>query len=50
MTEITAASTFYPAEEYHQNYYNDNPSQGYCQAIIAPKLAKLEQAFAGDLQ
>ena len=41
VTEITDASTFYPAEEYHQDYYRLNPGQGYCRFIIAPKLDKL---------
>ncbi|MDJ0973193.1 MAG: peptide-methionine (S)-S-oxide reductase MsrA [Planctomycetota bacterium] len=50
VTEVTPTAVFYKAEDYHQNYYNDNPRQGYCQAIIAPKLDKFEQAFAGDLQ
>ncbi len=41
VTEILPAPTFYPAEEYHQDYYGRNPYQGYCQAVISPKLAKL---------
>lgn len=41
MTEISPASEFYPAEGYHQNYFNLNPSRGYCQAVIWPKLKKL---------
>jgi len=41
VTEVTPASTFYPAEGYHQGYYFNNTSQGYCRAIIAPKLKKL---------
>lgn len=41
VTEVTPASTFYEAEEYHQGYYFDNTSQGYCQMVIAPKLKKL---------
>ncbi len=41
VTEIPPASTFYPAEGYHQNYYRDNASAPYCQALIAPKLDKL---------
>lgn len=40
VTEIVAAETFYKAEGYHQNYFNDNPSQPYCRAIIAPKVEK----------
>lgn len=42
VTEITAASVFYPAEDYHQNYYSLNKRKNpYCQAVIAPKLKKL---------
>ncbi len=43
VTEITPAATFYPAENYHQNYYNDNKSKNpYCQFVIEPKLKKLK--------
>ena len=41
VTEVTAASTFYETEEYHQGYYFDNTGAGYCRAVIAPKLKKL---------
>ena len=41
VTEVTEASTFYPAEDYHQGYYMDNRRQGYCRMVIAPKLKKL---------
>jgi peptide-methionine (S)-S-oxide reductase len=41
VTEITAASTYYTGEEYHQDYYRLNRQQGYCRAVIAPKLEKL---------
>lgn len=41
VTEITAASTYYPAESYHQNYYRQNASAPYCQMVIRPKLRKL---------
>ena len=41
VTEITAAGTFYPAEDYHQDYYRQNRQQGYCRMVIAPKLDKL---------
>ena len=41
VTEITAASTFYPAEKYHQEYYQNNKNQGYCRFVILPKLEKL---------
>ena len=41
VTEVTPAVTFWPAEEYHQGYYRGNTSQGYCRAVILPKLKKL---------
>jgi len=42
VTEITKAGVFYPAENYHQEYFNNNSDQGYCRIIIAPKLDKLK--------
>ena len=45
VTEITAASDFYSAEEYHQNYFDRNPAQPYCSAVIPPKLKKLYSRF-----
>jgi len=44
-TDITAASEFYGAEDYHQNYFNLNPRQGYCQMIVGPKVEKFKQVF-----
>lgn len=41
VTEITPLDTFYPAEDYHQNYYNQNSGAGYCTYVILPKLRKL---------
>lgn len=49
VTEITAAGTFYPAEDYHQNYYIDHGSQPYCYLVIRPKVEKFEKAFAEKL-
>jgi peptide-methionine (S)-S-oxide reductase len=43
VTEIEAMPAFYPAEDYHQEYFRMNPEQGYCQAIIAPKVAKFRK-------
>jgi peptide-methionine (S)-S-oxide reductase len=40
VTEITSFSKFYKAEDYHQNYFNDNPGQGYCRIVINPKVQK----------
>ena len=45
VTEISPLEVFYPAENYHQNYYNDNSSQGYCQYVIAPKMEKFRKVF-----
>ena len=49
VTAIERDATFYPAEEYHQNYYRRNPKQSYCAVVIGPKIAKLRQGFAGRL-
>ncbi|MFN8670494.1 MAG: peptide-methionine (S)-S-oxide reductase MsrA [Candidatus Sericytochromatia bacterium] len=46
VTEITAVSTFYKAEDYHQNYFNDNSFQPYCNFVISPKLKKLQEKFS----
>ena len=40
VTEISPLDVFYPAESYHQNYYNNNPDQRYCQLVISPKIDK----------
>ena len=49
VTEIVPLTTFYPAEEYHRHYFRRHPEQGYCQAVIAPKLAKFRKAHAARL-
>jgi methionine-S-sulfoxide reductase len=49
VTEITAFKEFYPAEDYHQEYYAANPEQGYCRMVIQPKLEKFRKAFADKL-
>jgi peptide-methionine (S)-S-oxide reductase len=46
VTEITAASTFYPAEDYHQDYFANNAGQPYCQMVVAPKVTKVRKYFA----
>ena len=50
VTAIEPAEKFYPAEDYHQNYYNENSRQPYCMFVISPKLAKLEKKFAEKLR
>jgi peptide-methionine (S)-S-oxide reductase len=46
ITELKPLHKFYPAEDYHQDYFNKNPNQAYCQIIINPKLAKLREKFS----
>jgi len=46
VTEITTAPHFYAAEPYHQEYYENDPRQPYCQFVVAPKVAKFRQKFA----
>ncbi len=50
VTEITPASKFYVAEDYHQDYFNNNPNQPYCRALIPPKLEKLRKVFGDKLK
>ncbi|WP_209327174.1 peptide-methionine (S)-S-oxide reductase MsrA [Pseudoalteromonas sp. PA2MD11] len=50
VTELSPLTNFYPAEQYHQDYYNENPNQGYCSILIAPKLTKFEQYYAAKLK
>lgn len=50
VTEVTALDTFYPAEDYHQRYYERNPNQAYCQAMIKPKLSKFRQKWSAKLK
>jgi peptide-methionine (S)-S-oxide reductase len=45
VTEVTKATTFYPAEDYHQDYFANNPRQPYCQAVVAPKVDKVRKVF-----
>lgn len=50
VTEIVQATEFYPAEDYHNNYYNDNPNQGYCSMVIRPKVEKFKKVFGDRLK
>ena len=46
VTQVNQAETFYPAEDYHQYYYANNPTQPYCMAVAAPKVAKVRAKYA----
>lgn len=46
VTEITELGEFYPAEDYHQDFFAKNPTQGYCVAVVAPKVSKVRAKFA----
>ena len=50
VTEITKLEKFYPAENYHQEYYQSNPNQGYCRIVITPKIEKFKKIFADKLK
>lgn len=50
VTELSPAPEFYPAESYHQNYYNEHPTQGYCYVVIAPKIEKFMSKFADKVK
>uniref|UniRef100_UPI00261B1C21 peptide-methionine (S)-S-oxide reductase MsrA n=1 Tax=Flavobacterium sp. TaxID=239 RepID=UPI00261B1C21 len=50
VTKVSAATKFYPAEDYHQDYYTQNPNQPYCQAVISPKLEKLKKHYKSKLK
>ncbi len=50
VTEISPLDIFYPAEDYHQNYFKDNPHQPYCMVVIDPKVRKFRKSFAHKLK
>lgn len=50
VTELSPAPEFYPAESYHQNYYNEHPTQGYCHVVIAPKIEKFMKKFSDKVK
>ena len=50
VTEITASVKFYPAEKYHQDFFRQNPGNGYCRSVIGPKLKKLKELFSDKLK
>ena len=50
VTEISSFESFYPAEQYHQDFYERNPAYGYCNYVITPKIKKFEKVFADQLK
>jgi peptide-methionine (S)-S-oxide reductase len=50
VTEIVKFEKFYPAEDYHQEYYENNPNQGYCRIVITPKVDKFRKIFKDKLK
>lgn len=50
VTEVTKFDIFYKAEDYHQNYYNNNTNEGYCRFVIQPKIEKFEKVFKDRLK
>ncbi|GHF79988.1 peptide-methionine (S)-S-oxide reductase MsrA [Thalassotalea marina] len=50
ITEVSPLATFYCGEDYHQEYFNNNPENQYCQAVVSPKLAKFKKKFAEKLK
>ncbi|MEL6269383.1 MAG: peptide-methionine (S)-S-oxide reductase MsrA [Chloroflexota bacterium] len=50
VTRITPEETFYIAEDYHQEYFANNPNAGYCRVVVAPKVAKFRQKFTSHLK
>jgi peptide-methionine (S)-S-oxide reductase len=50
VTQVEPFKVFYPAEDYHQEYYENNPNQGYCRVVITPKVEKFEKIFKEKLK
>ena len=50
VTQIAPLSSYYPAEAYHQRYFERNPYQGYCMAVVGPKVAKFRKQFLDRLK
>jgi peptide-methionine (S)-S-oxide reductase len=50
VTQVVPFEAFYPAEEYHRDYYRRNPNKGYCRAVIAPKVAKVRKLYLDKLK
>lgn len=50
VTQVEPIQSYYPAEDYHENYFERNPENQYCQAVVSPKLAKFRRTFAAKLK
>ena len=50
VTQVCSVEAFFPGENYHQDYVNNNPESQYCQAVVSPKLAKFRQTFVSKLK
>jgi peptide-methionine (S)-S-oxide reductase len=50
VTQVAPLEVFYPAEDYHQNYFANNPNQPYCQVVVAPKVAKFRKQYYAELK
>jgi peptide-methionine (S)-S-oxide reductase len=50
VTQVVEATKFYIAEDYHQEYFAKNPTEGYCQVVVAPKVAKFRKSFLEQLK
>lgn len=50
VTEVVPIENYFPAEDYHQEYFENNPNQGYCRIVIAPKVAKFRQKYLAQLK
>lgn len=50
VTEVVPFEAFYPAEDYHQEYFKNNPNQPYCQVVVAPKVAKFRKHYLSQLK
>jgi peptide-methionine (S)-S-oxide reductase len=50
VTAVEPATAFYPAEDYHQNYFRQHPNQGYCMFVVSPKVSKFRKTFAAKVR
>ena len=50
VTEVSPCSTFFSGEDFHQDYFRNNPQNPYCQAVVSPKLAKFRKTFVAKLK